>query len=266
MIRSAASRLRAVLPLLGAAVLVAVCTACGEIVPSDDGGAFIGRTYLSTSVTENGEPKPLVGGTQLTLTFTADGISATAGCNTMVAAGGIHDGVLVLDQLAGTDMGCEPAVLAQEQWWAQFLMANPAVNVGDRALTLRGPAAEVAMVSTETVPDLPLEGTDWSLETIIDGDVAASVPSGTESSLGIADGVLTVAVASCRSTAVDVVVSQTTLTFDPTGFAASDCTGGAASVDGALAEVFGSGEVAYRVDAEALTISSGGTELVYRGS
>ncbi len=252
---------------LAAGALLLVLSACIEPDGEASGAGFVGRTYLSTSVTEDGQPKPLVDGTTLTLTFTDGGISAGAGCNTMFGSGGIVEGVLVVESLAGTQMACDSALMEQEQWWGQFLVAEPAADVGDRALTLRTPTAVVAMVSAETVPDLPLDGTAWRLDTILSGETASSVPAGVASSLAVSGGSLTVAVDDCRATVIPVAVSSTTITFDADGFAASSCSGDAAIVDAAVMAVFAHDQVGYIIDVDRLTISGrDGAGLGYAGS
>ena len=56
-----------------------------------------GRTFLSTSVTENGAPRALVDGTRIELTFAEDDrVTANAGCNIMGGTGVVRDDMLIL--------------------------------------------------------------------------------------------------------------------------------------------------------------------------
>lgn len=236
--------------LLAAAALLA--TGCGEL---STGGSFEGRTYVSDQVERDGQPTELVEGTQLTLSFTDDQITASAGCNLFSGTGGIVDGQLVIEDLAGTEMGCDPALMEQEQWWAALLVSQPEAQVGDRALTLVGEDSTVAMVALETIPDAPLEETGWELDTVVMHDAASSVPAGTVSTLIVSDGTLRVTIDDCRATETPVDIAPASLTVATDAFDASDCRDGAAFVDRAVTAVFGAGEVPYVIEGDVLRLS-----------
>jgi heat shock protein HslJ len=231
------------------------------------GGDFVGRTYVASDVSEGGVAKPLVAGTELTLTFTKDGISASAGCNSMVSTdAGIDDSVLRVSSLISTQMACDPAVMQQEDWWADFLTSGPAADVGDRVLTLTSPTAQVRLTAEETVEDLPLTGTAWKLDTIVSGEAASSVPAAGAATLGLTDHAMTITVGTCRKSTLPATIADTTIGYDTAALAASTCTGEAAQVDRAILAVFGGGSVDYRIDGTRLTIGSGGQQLVYTGA
>ena len=236
--------------LLAAAALVA--TGCGELTT---GSSFEGRTYVSEQVERDGQPQELVEGTRLTLSFTDDGISASAGCNQFSGTGGIVDGRLVVEDLAGTEMGCDPALMEQEQLWAGLLVSQPEAQVGDRALTLVGDTGTVSMVALETIPDEPLEATRWELDTIVMHDAASSVPAGTVSTLILSDGTLQVSIDDCRDTEAPVDIAPTSLTVAADAFDPSECRDGAAFVDRAVTAVFGAGEVPYVIEGDVLRLS-----------
>jgi len=101
---------KALAPLLPAPALAG----CGR-APVTQAGAVgaepCGRTFLSTSVHEEGEPWPLVPGTRIRLTFSAPGehrLGTEAGCNSMGGAARFSGGRLLVDDLATIDMGCDP--------------------------------------------------------------------------------------------------------------------------------------------------------------
>lgn len=149
------------------------------------------RTFLSTSVTENGRPKRLVEGTRITLRFDGErrSIGASAGCNSMGGPVSFEDGRLVVDDLATTEMGCDPARHAQDEWVAGFLGSRPAYRLSGDTLTLETASARMMLEDRETAdPDRPLRGTRWTVDTIIEGESASSVPAGAEAHLTIGDG------------------------------------------------------------------------------
>jgi len=249
-------------------VVVATLAACGDALNTSSGGDFVGQTYQAVEVTRDGTVQPVVQGTSLSLTFDSGGISASAGCNSMVSGGGVRDGVLQADTLASTEMACDPAIMEQEQWWAQFLTSGPTVDVGEQALTLTSGSDTVHMTSEPIVAGLPLSGTTWTLDTIIDQGSASNIPTGVGTSTAtFTEQSMTVLVADCRNTQVTVSLSQTAAAFDAAPFASSACTGEAAGVDSAVMTVYGTGRVDYQIDGERLTITGGdGHALGYRGA
>lgn len=245
--------------------LILALAGCGESSTSG-GPQFVGRTYIATSVTQDGTPRAVVPGSQLRLSFQEDAVGASAGCNTMSGSGGITEGILVVTDLATTEMACDPALMEQESWWAELLTGRPAAEVGERALTLTSGSTVVAMTSAENVPDLPLAGTGWQLQSIIEGGAASSVPAGTSAALAVDGSAMTVTVSDCRSTTVAIVENGTRLTFDPQPFAQPLCTGQSAVTEAAVLGVFGGGQVDVVIDGEVLTVDgAGGASLDYRG-
>ena len=90
-------------------------------------------TFTSTDVRGH----ELVQGTQVTLAFTEDQVSAQAGCNTMTGEATWADGTLELQgPLASTMMACDDALTEQDQWLSQFLESSPAVDLDGTELVL----------------------------------------------------------------------------------------------------------------------------------
>lgn len=159
-------------------LLLAACAAPPSAVSLD------GRTFLSTAVSDDGAPRPLVPGTGITLGFAAGRLAASAGCNTMGAAYRLDGDVLRIDGAAQTEMGCDPDRMDQDEWLFGFLGAGPTVRLEGAALILDGGGTIIRLLDREVaVPDLPLVGPTWTLVSIIDGDVASSVPQGVVATL-----------------------------------------------------------------------------------
>ncbi|WP_244871979.1 META domain-containing protein [Catellatospora sp. TT07R-123] len=146
----------------------------------DAAAVLAGRTFLSTSVAENGTARTLVAGTRIRLTVQEDGrIDLTAGCNHLVGMGAYGGGRLVVDGLGSTEMGCDPARHDQDSWLAKFVEAGPSWSVAGDVLTLTDGKTEIVMQDRATAePDRPLAGTRWLVDTVITGDAAGSVPTG----------------------------------------------------------------------------------------
>jgi heat shock protein HslJ len=134
---------RLAIPLL----LLALLTACGDddadtVDAGDDGGAtgsevtyadLDGKTFVATSATGY----EIVADTTISLSFADERISAAAGCNSQNAGVEVAEGQLRLTSpLASTMMGCEEPLMAQDQWVASFLEADPDITLDGATMTL----------------------------------------------------------------------------------------------------------------------------------
>ncbi len=173
--------MRRVLLTLSLATLLPLAACADDGSGSSDGPApataddLNGRAFVSTEVTGH----ELVDDTQVRISFEDDRLSASAGCNTLSAAYTIDEGSLTLDgQPASTMMGCDDDLMTQDGWLASFLADGPEAELDGDTLTLTGGDVTMTMLD-ETVADpaKPLIGTAWTLDTIIDGDTASSVPA-----------------------------------------------------------------------------------------
>ena len=170
------ARLRAALMFLG---LLAV--GCGSLVGSGVREDLRGRTYLSTQVSENGQPRPLVAGTRIRLRFSDDGrrISLDAGCNNIAGDASIERDRLVVRNMASTAMGCDPPRHEQDEWLSKVVSGSPEIRASGPDLVLSSGTTELRLKDREVAdPDRPLVGTRWVVETIVDRDIASSVPQG----------------------------------------------------------------------------------------
>lgn len=164
---------------LGSGVLL-VLSACAQ--PQSPGAAGqdgwpTDRTFLATSVTENGAPKAVVDGTQIRVSFGADGrISANAGCNHLGGTARLEAGRLVVDGgLVTTEMGCPQELMAQDAWLADFLSSRPELRLDGDELTLAAETMTMTLLDREVAdPDRPLAGTRWVVHTVMDGETASS--------------------------------------------------------------------------------------------
>jgi heat shock protein HslJ len=80
--------------------------------------------------------RDLVPGSQITMEFTADSVSATAGCNTFAGAASIDDTELVVVDLLSTRMACDEQLAEQDQWLSDFLEGRPTIEQLDEDLWL----------------------------------------------------------------------------------------------------------------------------------
>jgi heat shock protein HslJ len=203
-------RIRVLLPILGSLLVACGSAASGGV--SD----LRGRTYLSTSVSENGQPKPLVAGTQIRLTFATDGanVGAYAGCNHMGGPGRIESGRLVIGEMAMTMMGCDGGRNEQDAWLATLLTGRPTIQLTGDELVLANGTTEIRLLDRKVAdPDRPLAGTRWVVESIIDRDTASSIPIGARAHLTIGtDGKFT-GNSGCNEIGGAAITTNTTIAF-----------------------------------------------------
>ena len=232
-----------------------LAAACGD---DASGGAarLTGRSFLSDSVSVGGNPRPLVAGTQIRLTFSTDHrISASAGCNILGGTVRIEDDRLTVDNLGSTEMGCDPARHSQDEWLATFLSANPSYVLDGARLQLRSNDTVIELVDREVAdPDRSLRTTVWALDGLIDGSAASSIPAGTSATMVFGNEDVDVTIASCNQISGSVKIATSTIEFGQLVTTDVACTGPAAQLEAAIAAVL-DGRVTYAIEAASLRLT-----------
>jgi heat shock protein HslJ len=243
-----------------ASIALFVAAACSSGAPGPSAAILEGRTFLSTTV----KGHDLVPGSTVSLTFKDGQLGISAGCNHIGGLYTVVDGRLTTGQMAMTDMGCDAPLMAQDAWVSSFVGGATITLAGD-TLTLKN--GDVSMTLTDRVvadPDRPLESTRWVLDGIVSGDAVSSVPAGVTASLTISGGQLHVETG-CNTGDASIAVAKTTLTIGPMTLTKKACPPDRTSVQTAVTSVL-SGQVAYMIEADTLTISSDGAGLTLRAA
>ena len=256
-----------------ATLLVAACGS-GEgsspdaAPPAPAGAALDGREFWSTDVTENGDPRPLVEGTRIQLRFDAGRIGASAGCNSIGGEYSIVDGTLVVSPIAMTEIGCEPARHAQDDFVVATLSASPSVWLEDDTLRLATGTATIELLDRQVAdPDRPLVGTSWEVTGFLDGPAAtsfateapASVVFSADSTMSGFDGCtsFTAPVEIADGSVGGPVEEDGELQFGPVERGdARGCAAPEGYVE-AFDRLFETGEATYDIDGAKLTVVSG---------
>jgi len=252
-------------------VLAAACASGSGGGPAASDGQvgplLDGRTFLSTAVTENGAPRRLVDGTRIRLRFGDGRLNADAGCNQLSGGYTVDGMVLVIGQLAMTEMACLPATRAeQDTWLAEFLGSWPTFRLSGDTLVLTGRSSEVTLVDREVAdPDRALVGPRWRVETIIKGDVASSTPGETEAHITFtADGRVTGSTG-CNQFGGAYQATADTISFSQVAMTKKACAGAVNSLEIAVTVLFDGRPAAYRIDAAQMTLTyadgTGGLQL-----
>lgn len=254
--------LRLATVLLAAILFASAASATGCAGGSSDGSGgsagareeLRGRTFLSTSVTEDGRPRELAAGTRVSLRFVEDGrLLADAGCNTMAGQVQTRGGRLSVADLSMTDMGCDAPRHRQDEWLAGFLNAGPAWRLDGANLVLASGPTELVLTDREVAePDVAIEGTKWVVDTIVDGQVASSTPAGGIASVLLERGTAAVSTG-CNEGSAPYQLAGTKIGFGDVVITKKACEPDLAQLEQAVLAVL-QGEVEFAVDADRLRL------------
>ena len=155
------------LVLLGVLALAACGTQAG-------GTADVEGEWHLTGGTADGAELPAPPGTQATLELAGDEARGTAFCNSWFATVRLDGSALALDGIGQTEIGCAPEVMAAEGSYLAALGGVRTSAVRADELVLTGDGVELRFSRVVPVPDSPLAGTRWLLDTLVDGGTASS--------------------------------------------------------------------------------------------
>lgn len=248
---------------LALGVVTLAASACGDQTAQttpggsgSDDSQLKGRTFLSSSVTSNGKPYPLVSGTQISLWFPEDGrLVANAGCNTISGdKAQLADGKLSVAGLGMTEMGCDAPRHKQDEWLVGLLEAGPTWKLSEATLTLTSGENVLTLVDKKVAqPDLPVEGTKWTVNTIFTGDVASNTAGMDKAFLVFADGKVTGSTGCNRLTGT-AKISSSEITFGPIATTKMACADPMTQVERSVLLVL-KGTVPFSIDSSSLTLN-----------
>jgi heat shock protein HslJ/tRNA A37 threonylcarbamoyladenosine synthetase subunit TsaC/SUA5/YrdC len=230
----------------------------------------LGKSYLSTAVVEDGEPKDLLPGTRIHLEFARvpsknegsprvwDIIGAHIGGNDLgagAAAGELlTDGRLSIDGLGGTQVGYQPPLRDQEEWLKTFLTSKPSWRLNGDELSLSSGSTTITLLDRKVAePDFPLDGIGWGVvTTITNADFhEAGRPAAPAWSTGPAwirfDGVRVSGWTGCNEFSGTVSRNNTELNFTDITITDRACTPEATRLQAAILAVLGP-KVSYTID------------------
>ncbi|HET9417670.1 MAG TPA: META domain-containing protein [Candidatus Limnocylindria bacterium] len=247
-------------------LFLGLLTSCGAATPSPSAGGDPQGSWVLVSGATDAGAMPLVEDHPITLTIEESTIGGTAACN---GYGGRLEataaGVEIRD-LAWTAMACIPdEVMAAEAAYTQALPAVRSIRRDGEQLVLEGAGLELRFDPLPEPPTAELVDTVWTLDTLLDGDVAMA-PLGQPATLQLrADGTLTGSTG-CRPFDGQWVENGNELLA--TTFAMGDvaCPAEVGEQDSFVVTVIGDGFVP-TLDGDRLTLMDrGGQGLVYGAS
>jgi len=249
-------------PTIALLPVLLILAACGDQTSAGGTGepaaTLDGRTFVGDQV----DGHALVHGSTLRLTFADGNVGVTAGCNHLSGSARLDNGVLKVGQIGGTEMGCDADLMDQDTWIADFLQSSPAVTVDGRTLGLSTGGVTVTLTDEASIQaenPIEVEGTTWTLESILSGDAASSVPEGQAVTLTIESGHLVLSGCNEISAAVTVEGDRLVLT-DPT----TTDVGCPDAVEDDVLHVIQKGH--YEQDYDSLTFTAGAKGYQFRAA
>lgn len=237
-----------------AALLLAAATGCAE--SGGQGANLRDKVYVSASVTEQGKPRALVEGTKVELRFTDDDrLIANAGCNQMQSPVSLDGGKLSVAELAITAMGCpKPEMHQQDEWLSKLLSAKPSWRLDGTNLVLAGSDTEIVLGVEAPVT---LEGGTWVVDGIVTSEAVSSVPGGVRATFAFKDGRMHVD-NGCNYAGGGrpYEVDGQKMTFETGPKTLIGCAPDVLTVENALDTALDKGEVTYKIDRNALTLTN----------
>ena len=103
-----------------AAVAIAACGSEPAVAPrastttSSLSRSLDGRTFLTTSITDDGKPKILVANTRISIGFNEATLTTTGSCNIGSGKYSIIERTLRVELMQTTEMACEESRMAQD--------------------------------------------------------------------------------------------------------------------------------------------------------
>ncbi len=248
--------------LAGAGLLLLGLAACGN--ESTAGGTLTGKTYLSTSITQEGDGPPPSPDTRVRLHFTDDGrLIADAGCNTMQAPVSTGNGKITLkDPPSMTAMGCPDGRDKLDSWLSNLLQSKPTWKLSGNTLTVVAGGTTIAFTDREIVePDAAIDGTKWTLSGVIDYD-SVGHQQGAEKAWITFNGDRVTGFTGCNNLNGKVARAGNTITFGELAVTDRACAEAEGAMQKALVNGL-KGKLTYKIDAGNLTLSTANAGLTF---
>jgi heat shock protein HslJ len=271
---------------------VGVASAPPGAVAAPPGGSPLGaasaegelwqRTFRSTAVQQQGEPRDLLPGTRIRLALRDGGLEAYAGCGGVVgvaadsagvvgvaadSAGVVGGGRLVVTDLNVWRNGCtDDERFAQDLWLAAFLDRDPGWRLTGHELVLADGDTSISFTdSAEVAADPPLADTYWVIEAIVEGDSITPVPAFPQPYLLLPAGQRLEAFDGCNWISGSAEVAGDAITFGGVGTTKRFCPHSSLLVEMKIFAALADGPVSYRIEAGRLELSrTGGPGLRLR--
>ncbi|UOY01104.1 META domain-containing protein [Blastococcus sp. PRF04-17] len=244
--------------LLAAVLALAACG--GPAAGSPD----VAGEWELTEGTADGVALPSAGATLRLADGQAGGVSF---CNRFSGSYSLDGDAITFEGLGGTEMGCDPDVMAAESAFLGGLGGVDTVARDGEALLLTGEGVRLRFTPVAAVPASALEGTRWALDTLTEGQDGSATASSTVGEPAVLlldpDGTAE-ASTGCRSITGRWLVEDGALVVDDLLVGGEDCPPDVTAQDQHVVAVLESGP-AMEIREDRLTLTApDGRGLSYR--
>jgi heat shock protein HslJ len=233
-----------------------------------DAHALAGTSWVAQQISDGSSSRPVIAGNEPNLDFGPGGgtVSGSTGCNQYSGDVTIGSGTMSIGQVAVTERAClDAGVMDQESLFLAVFTGSGSFTLADGILELQGSAGSVSFAEPEQVVDAALDGTGWTLDTLIDGVGASSVLSTTRPSLRVDLSDVSVrGTTGCNDFGGRVQVQGSAFTVTDMSWTEIGCESGVMTQEAFILGVLQNAEQ-FEIEGDRLTISDGtGRALVYK--
>jgi len=221
----------------------------GSQTPSEEGRTFLFQSAQGFTPVE---------GTTVRLSFEEGSIGFSAGCNIFGGTYSLQGDNLIVGDLGSTNIGCEQALAAQDDWLAEFITSSPTFDLDGNDLTLAGSDATLKFLDRRVAdPDRPLIGSTWSINTLISGPGAQGGFPG-EPTVNFDDQGELQVFTGCNTGTGEYSVMGQQLSLSAMAYTEVACSDAAfAPTSQHVENVFSDGTLSFEIEAARLTIMHG---------
>jgi heat shock protein HslJ len=244
--------------------IVALLFACGQKDSEDTGSNvvetpdFVGMDFILES-SEGYQPIservslgfPSMDGELIALQF-------HAGCNGMGGSFLFDAGVVKLQELSMTEMGCEQSLMEEDDWFVNFWNSSPALSFSGDLLTVSDGTNTFNFRDSEVAtPDLPLVDTLWVIDSFIEGDAVSNRALQVEPSVFFHPDGMIILETGCNSAGGSYSVSGATISVEIDSITEAECNDEMSrEAENHMLEVF-QGELSFSIDASRIELMNG---------
>lgn len=236
--------------LLLAALVASGCGGPAAGAPVDPTGE-----WELVELVRDGTIEPAPAGSRATMTVAEGRLGGSGYCNEYGTEYRLDGDEIVLAGVGGTERGCAPDLMAADTVYFEALASVGTVASRDGYLVLTGPGVELRFRPVAPVPTSDLAGTDWVLETLLDGEVASSTTGAPATLRLTTDGTFT-ASTGCRDARASWRLDGDVVRVSSFAAAPGDCPPG----------VVGQDELVTRVLSDAFQVAVAGGSLTVTGA
>ena len=187
-------------------------------------------------------------------------MNLATGCNSVGGTLDVVDGKVSLPAINVTEMGCGSEALSQQEaWFIQFITSSPEIAKSGDNLIFTGADATLTYIDEElAVPDLPLVGTVWTVDSYIDGESFSAMNLENHPTISFLENGTLDVFSGCNSCDGSYTADAGTLTVTSFNCTEMECMDDLIQeAEQHVTSVFWGENLSFEIDATRLTVMSG---------